>query len=252
MAPPPLTVAILGASGTLGTHLLHALSAHPNAPDVRIRVLTRPTSAEKAHTVAAPHGNLYLTVNVIDYEAAEGETGLEAALHGVDVVVSAVGDDSGLTGKDVVHTGLLPGFIAQDAVAHAAKAAGAKLFVPSEYGTPTHLLPLDSTNFVVGKRHHIELLRTLKLPHLLVYSGAFPPTEPTPTPLPELCADAPLPLGKPPFETTRHHLATYIVHLLLDRGVDAVAGGMYMLRGVRRDRGVVVAETGKTEWVLDV
>jgi nucleoside-diphosphate-sugar epimerase len=127
----PLTIAILGATGTLGPSLLQAIADHPKVLDARIRILTRPTSAEKAHTLAARYPTLYLTVHAVDYTGAEAETGLAAALRGVDVVLSAVGDDSGLTRKDVAHSGLLPGFIAQDAVARAAKAAGVKLFVPS-------------------------------------------------------------------------------------------------------------------------
>lgn len=106
----------------------------------------------------------------------------QSALNDADVAISAVGDDSGLTSKDVKHTGLLPGFIAQDIVAKAAKIAGVKLFVPShvslpvsrpspeqlhrrsEYGAPTHSIPLDSEYYIVGKRHHHELLRKLDLP----------------------------------------------------------------------------------------
>ncbi|KAJ7452261.1 hypothetical protein FB451DRAFT_1409415 [Mycena latifolia] len=247
--PAPLTIALLGGTGDLGTHLLRAFSAHSAAPTVRLRLLTRPASAERAHTLIMPHENLYLTVHPIDYSAPEGETGLEAALCGVDVVLSVVEDDSGMGANDVKHSGVLPGFLAQDAVARAAKAAGVKLFVP-EYGGPTHPLPLDSPSFVVGKRHHIELLRTIELPYLLIYAGAFPEPEPAPTPLPD--RETPAPLGEPPFATTRHHLATYIVQLLLERDLAALAGAIYVLRGVRRERGVISAETGKTEWVLDV
>ncbi|KAJ7631588.1 hypothetical protein DFH06DRAFT_698142 [Mycena polygramma] len=246
----PITIAILGASGTLGPSLLQALADHPRALEVRIRILTRPRSAEKAHTLAEKYPTLYLTVHPIDYVGTE--TGLDAALHGVDVVLSTVGDDSGLTREDVAHTGLLPGFLAQDAVARAAKAAGVRLFVPSEYGTPTHSMALDSDSFVVGKRYHHDLLRELGLPYMLVYAGMFPPTEPPATPLPPLTAENPIPLGAPPFETTRYHVAAYVIQLLIDRGVDAVAGGIFVIRGLRRDRGEVLVETGKTQWVLDV
>ncbi|KAJ7429279.1 hypothetical protein B0H11DRAFT_1896797 [Mycena galericulata] len=250
----PLTIAILGVSGTLGPFLLQAISAHPMATDVHIRVLTRHTSLQKVHNITEAYGNLHLTVHTIDYSATDTDTSLGAALRGVDVVVSAVGDDSGLTSKDVAHTGLLPGFIAQDTVARAAKTAGVRLFVPSEYGAPTHTIGLNSPHYVVGKRHHIELLRTLKLPYLLMYSSTHrQPAFQAPTPLPPLDASAPIPLGEPPFETTRYHVATYVVQLILDRGIDVVAGGIYVLRGLRRDRGVVLdKETWKTEWVLDV
>ncbi|KAJ7865180.1 hypothetical protein B0H14DRAFT_419199 [Mycena olivaceomarginata] len=248
----PLTIAILGATGTLGPSLLQAIADHPKVLDARIRILTRPTSAEKAHTLAARYPTLYLTVHAVDYTGAKAETGLAVALRGVDVVLSAVGDDSGLTRKDVAHLGLLPGFIAQDAVACAAKAAGVKLFVPSEFGAPTHSMALNSESYIVGKRYHHDFLRKLELPYMLVYAGMFPEIEPAPAPLPQLSPEDPIPLGQPPFETSRYHVAAYIVQLLLDRGVEAVAGGIYVIRGLRRDHGAVSAETGKTEWILDV
>ncbi|KAF7341528.1 NAD(P)-binding protein [Mycena venus] len=225
---PPVTIAILSVTGILGPSVLQAIAEHPRALDVRIRVLTRPMSAEKAHTIVAEYPTLYLTVHAIDYA---GEGGGEPARGGF---------------------GLLPGFIAQDAVARAAKAAGVRLFVPSEFGAPTHSMPLDSENYILGKRYHHDLLRRLELPYLLVYTGMLPQTEPAPTPLPPLTAAEPIPLGQPPFETTRYHVATYLMQLLLDRGVEAVAGGIYVIRGLRRDRGIVSSETGKTEWVLDV
>ncbi|KAJ7796103.1 hypothetical protein B0H14DRAFT_3551821 [Mycena olivaceomarginata] len=229
----PLTIAILGATGTLGPSLLQAIADHPKVLDARIRILTRPTSAEKAHTLAGRYPTLYLTVHAVDYSGAEAETALRA----VDVVLSAVGDDSGMR------------------FAHAAKAAGVKLFVPSEFGAPTHSMALNSESYIVGKRYHHDFLRKLELPYMLVYAGMFPEIEPTPSapaPLPQLSPEDPIPLGQPPFETSRYHVAAYIVQLLLDRGVEAVAGGIYVIRGLRRDRGAVSAETGKTEWILDV
>jgi hypothetical protein len=73
-----------------------------------------------------------------------------------------------------------------------------------------------------------------------------------PSPLPPTNKTAPIPLGEPPFETTRHHVATYVVELLLDRGVEAVTGGIYVIRGLRRDKALIDEDTGKTKWVLDV
>ncbi|KAJ6513530.1 hypothetical protein DFH09DRAFT_1288259 [Mycena vulgaris] len=244
----PLTIAILGASGTVGPFLLQALAAHPSTADVRIRILTRSTSLERVESVVAEHGpSLTITVHVIDYTSTN--TGLDEGLRGVDVVISAVGNDSGLTKAVVRHCGLLPGFLTQDAVARAAKVAEVKLFIPSEYGAPTHSLSLDSEEYTIGKRYHHDLLRKLDLPFLLIYSGKFVDVEPAPTPLPQLTAEAPIPAGE---TTTRYHLATYIVQLLLDRGIEEVAGGIYALRGLRRDKGIVAEDTGKTQWVLDV
>ncbi|KAJ7321098.1 hypothetical protein DFH08DRAFT_970380 [Mycena albidolilacea] len=131
-----------------------------------------------------------------------------------------------------------PGFEAQDAVAKVAKAA--------ENMAPTHTITLATTQYVVEKRYHLEFLRSIDLPYLLVYSGMFSPTEPVPTPRIASSATDPIPLPDPPFETTRHHVATYVVELLLDRSVEAVTGGIYVIRGLRRDRAIVDEVTGKT------
>ena len=72
-----------------------------------------------------------MTVYPIQYGTRNTHEALKRALHGVDVVISTVGDDSGLSSKDVRSIAELPGFRAQDAVAKAAKAAGVRLFVPS-------------------------------------------------------------------------------------------------------------------------
>ncbi|KAJ6536452.1 hypothetical protein DFH09DRAFT_1324703 [Mycena vulgaris] len=206
----PLTIAILGVCRGLGLHLLTALGKHPSRLAVRIRVLTRPAMCTQLTTAR-------LT----------GKRGLEATLHGVDVVLSIVGDDPGLRPKDVMHTGLLLGFIAQDRVARMAKATRVRI----EYGSHTHLLPLESTWFAVRKRQHIY--RTLELPYLLIYSGAPPrSTKPDEIPVP---VSSPTP-GMPRYETTRPQLASYIVHLLLDRGTDALRNGVYDIHGLKRAR----------------
>ncbi|KAK6984993.1 NAD(P)-binding protein [Favolaschia claudopus] len=183
------TIAIFGATGTLGKFVLQAIADSPQRRGAvkEIRILTRPQSVEKANTLARQYPMLSITVHPLSYGILpDGEESV---------------------------TGLLPGFLAQDVVARAAKKAGVKLFVPSEFGAPTH-----------------SILQT---------------------PLPALTAEDPIPLGSPPFETTRYHVAAYIVELLLHRGVDTVANTIHVIRGVRRDR-ALVSEAGKTEWVPDV
>ncbi|KAJ7280587.1 hypothetical protein C8J57DRAFT_1299654 [Mycena rebaudengoi] len=249
-APAPVTLAILGASGDLGGSLVKAISEHPKANQVALRILSRPSSGEKARDVAAQHAGLATAVYPIDYTGPTTDSDLAAALQGVDIVISAVGDDSGSTSEDVAHTGLLPGFLAQDQVARAAQKAGVKLFVPSEYGSPTHAISRDSGAFILGKLYHHDLLRELGLLYLLVYSGMFPKEEPSPTPLPVSTKD--IPLGEPPFETTRFHVASYITHLVLDRHLEDLSGGIFVIRGLKRDKGTVDPETGKTRWAADV
>lgn len=120
------SIAILGATGRLGTQLLAALAKHPRHKSLDIRILTRPSPWP---TEVDPC--LRVTVYPIQYGTRYTHEALKRALHGVDVVISTVGDDSGLSSKDVRSIAELPGFRAQDAVAKAAKAAGVRLFVPS-------------------------------------------------------------------------------------------------------------------------
>jgi len=120
------SIAILGATGRLGTQLLAALAKHPRHKSLEVRVLTRPSPWP---TEVDP--SLQVSVYPIQYGTHETHEALQRALCGVDVVISTVGDDSGLTSKDVRSIAELPGFRAQDVVARAAKAAGVKLFVPS-------------------------------------------------------------------------------------------------------------------------
>ncbi|KAL4245650.1 NAD(P)-binding domain superfamily protein [Abortiporus biennis] len=252
--------AILGATGKLGQELLRSFSEHPLSDQLDIRILTRPSSFCKAcklgdqydlNTGSRSRGRpLNITVFQIDYVYGSRETHqvLREALKDVDVVISLVGDDSGLNHRDghVRHIGELSGFKAQLEVAKAAKAAGVKLFVPSEFGYPTHTIPSDSAMFLVGKKHFLDYLQAIKLPWLIVYSGTFPSIEPDPLP--------PSTPGRsqeslPPFITTRWHLASYVVYLLLDVLPEATEWGIFRILGLKRDQ-LVEENDGDTKWVL--
>lgn len=155
------TIAVLGASGNVGRQVVLSLSTHPLATFLSLRVLTRHGSLNKLSFL--PHG-MDTSINPIAYGMPDTHSQLLHAPTGVDVVISAIGADSGLTAKDVKHVGRLPGFQAQDAVARAAKEAGVQVLVPAEYGYPTH-----ASFFIVGKRLLLDLLRDdLKLPWPLV------------------------------------------------------------------------------------
>ncbi|EIN04954.1 hypothetical protein PUNSTDRAFT_138141 [Punctularia strigosozonata HHB-11173 SS5] len=233
------SIAILGASGNVGQELLAALALHPRFSELELRVLTR-------NSTIALDGKLpwlNLSTYTIDYDSDDVDAQLANALRGVEVVVSVVGDDSGLGSKDVPHTGHLPGFQAQEKVARAAKTAGISLFVPAEYGYPTHTIDPDASHFLVGKRLFLDTLNELQIPYLLLYTGSFPKIEPPRSSLPDCTPETPK--GSPPFETTRFHLAAYLARLILDRG----APGIYRILGVKRDRLATV--DGKETWVLD-
>jgi uncharacterized protein YbjT (DUF2867 family) len=120
------SLAILGATGNLGEQLLAAIARDPRAKPLDIRILTRPSPWQ----IPVDPG-LNVSLHQITYNTRNTHASLLKALKGVDVVISAVGDDSGLTSRDVANSGELPGFKAQDEVARAAKEAGVKLFVPA-------------------------------------------------------------------------------------------------------------------------
>ena len=89
---------------------------------------------------------------VVDYASPER---LAEQLRGIDVVVSAVGGAA---------------FALQEQFAEAAKTAGVKLFVPSEFGNPTK----DRTDSLFGVKDAVRLkLKAIGLPYAVFYTGPF-------------------------------------------------------------------------------
>lgn len=58
----------------------------------------------------------------------------------------------------------------QEILGRAAKAAGVKLFVPSEYGIDTKD---DSSGPFVAKRKFAELLKEIDLPYVRIFTGLW-------------------------------------------------------------------------------
>ena len=59
----------------------------------------------------------------------------------------------------------------QDPIGKAAKAAGVKLFVPSEYGVDND----DATGGpILARKKFSELLKEINLPHVRVFTGLWP------------------------------------------------------------------------------
>jgi len=90
---------------------------------------------------------------IIDYN---DQSTLLGAFDGVDVVISAV---SG--GPDVIQ--------GQKVLADAAKAAGVKIFAPSEYGGPSAKLE----GLVALKGEIRDYLREIELPYAILYTGPW-------------------------------------------------------------------------------
>lgn len=82
---------------------------------------------------------------------------LTTALHGIDVLVAVLGGSA---------------FLLQIPLAEAAKAAGVKLFVPSEFGNPTEEISAND-DFFGQKVQVLEAVKMIGLPYALFWTGLF-------------------------------------------------------------------------------
>jgi len=141
--------AIVGA-GNIGGYFAEELLKKKDAKEIdELVIVTRPASVDKElNKTLASRGARIAPADFADVSA------LTKALAGAHVVISTIT----LTAID-----------AQVTVAEAAKAAGASLFVPSEYGGPTENLPGP-----LGAKGTLQTkLREVGPPILPVYSGPF-------------------------------------------------------------------------------
>jgi len=134
---------VVAGAGLLGKQVATELAAQPNTT---VTVLTRKGSAPKDF----PKN---VKTAAVDYEDA---VELETAIKGHEVVISTLAG---------------PGLAAQPALAKAAKAAGVKHFVPSEFGAATNNL---TGGMLFRKKQFQNVLDSLDLPYTLVFIGLFP------------------------------------------------------------------------------
>jgi len=136
--------AVVGAGG-LGTYIIQQLLKHKAAGIVKeVVVLTRQGST------SAVQGDAKLIQ--VDYS---NEGSIKHALTGVDVVISTV---SGFA-LDI-----------QGKIAAAAKEAGVKLFVPSDFGGKTE----GETEGFLGPKGNFQVqLKALGVPYSIFYTGLF-------------------------------------------------------------------------------
>ncbi|KAG1743816.1 hypothetical protein EDB19DRAFT_1697078 [Suillus lakei] len=141
--------AIIGAGPNTGIHIVKAFLAI-GAP---ILVIARPASTNVA---ALPADDPNLKVVRADYTSAS-EISTVLREHKVDVLISTV-------------TLVFGGVVGQNVLADAAKEAGVKLFVPSEFGIKPQLakggLAFQKTDFAV-------YAKSIELPTLRVFNGLF-------------------------------------------------------------------------------
>ena len=155
--------AVVGA-GEIGGFIVHQLLTDKAAGTINdVVVLARKVSfasvplrpdsrteqvSQGSKTAVDPAAKLI----AVDYSDKES---IKKALAGVDVVISTIS----WMALDV-----------QPGIAEAAKEAGVKLFVPSEFGGPTE----GKAEGILGEKANFqELLRAIGLPYSLFYTGVF-------------------------------------------------------------------------------
>jgi len=138
--------AVAGA-GTLGTFMVDELLKQKSTGRVgRVVVLTR---SVEGHESLSSKGAEPITV---DYTSPSS---LQSALQGIDVVISTLG---------------IPALAVQEPLGDAARAAGVKLFVPSEFGNDS--LKVTTGPFAV-KNVQREKLERIGLPWAVFITGPF-------------------------------------------------------------------------------
>ncbi|KAF7304359.1 BHLH domain-containing protein [Mycena chlorophos] len=136
--------AVFGA-GTIGSPIIAGLAAKPGISTV---VIGRPGSKSLDNLPAGVKAAAVDTADVAAVAAVLKE-------HKVEVIVSAVGS---------------PAVPAQEPLVKAAKEAGVKLFVPSEFGFPTEG---HTTGFFTLKNKIADDLKAAGIPSVRIYVGLF-------------------------------------------------------------------------------
>jgi len=151
---------------------------------------------------------------------------LEAALQGKDVVISTLGRSA---------------FHLQELLGQAAKTAGVKLFVPSEFGNPTE--GRDDSWFA-QKNAARQKLKDMCMPYALVYNGPFPDFVFNP----HMGWD--LPNGKvtisgagntPISFTCRRDIGRYLAHVLTSLPADQLEWRTFRIEGDRTTMNSIAA-----------
>ncbi|KAG1863095.1 hypothetical protein F4604DRAFT_1929268 [Suillus subluteus] len=144
---PFKSFAIVGAGPHIGVPIVKAFLAI-GAP---ILVIARPTST---NTSALPNDDPNLKVVRADYTSAS-EISVILRENKIDVLISTV-------------TFMFGGMVVQDVLADAAKEAGVKLFVPSEFG-----LSPPAVGLTHEKHAFAVYAKSIGLPTLRIYNGLF-------------------------------------------------------------------------------
>jgi len=142
----------IAGSGHVGRHIVRELLKLKNTGKVdNVTILTRSESTNLDEYKASG-----AKIVVVDYSSTMS---LKSAVTGADVVVSTL-------------TAAPAALQAQHLLAEQAKAAGVKLFVPSEFGNPTVRENAEGAFALKQSVHH--KLKELDLPYALFFTGPHP------------------------------------------------------------------------------
>lgn len=131
------SVAIAGASGTLGKHVLSAfLQPEFRSSFSEIIVLKRPSASSKSDVYQDREG---ATIRTYD------DSNLTAALEGVDVLISTVGPQ---------------GHEFKEKLVRAIPESNVELYIPSEFGVDHDVHDFDHAEWD-QKKHHVEVAKTV-------------------------------------------------------------------------------------------
>ncbi|EPQ56005.1 NAD P-binding protein [Gloeophyllum trabeum ATCC 11539] len=216
--------AVAGA-GNLGRFIIQELLKLHAA----VSVLTR-SSNNDAHADLAKQGAKFVTVNYTSLSS------LSSALSGADVVISTLGGAA--LGEQ------------QTALAEAAKQAGVKLFVPSEFSIPTEGLAFGPWG-VRGALH--RKLQEIRLPYALFYTGPFADFESAPFLGWDLANGKVNILGEgnaPISFTARRDIARFVAYVLTHLPPDQLQWKIFRIEGDRKTLNELVhiyqGRSGKT------
>ncbi|TRM60847.1 hypothetical protein BD626DRAFT_632284 [Schizophyllum amplum] len=141
------SIAVAGAQSAIGKAIVLTLAT---TPGVSVLVLTRATTARPEYL---PENVAHAGIDYADVDA----TAAILSEHRVQVVISSVNSVA---------------ILGQISLADAAKAAGVKLFVPSEYGCISKGLP-EVPSFLQVKIQVADHLQSIGLPSMRVFPGIF-------------------------------------------------------------------------------
>lgn len=140
---------VIAGSGSVGSHITRELLQLKNAGKINnVTILTRSDSRKLDENKDAG-----AKITTVDYGSAES---LKNAIAGADVVISTLNSNPAA-------------LQAQHLLAEQAKAAGVKLFVPSEFGDATDRENLEGV-FAIKQSVHRKL-KELDLPYALFFTG---------------------------------------------------------------------------------